>query len=246
MSADVDLCNQSLDLVGQTTIQSLQDGTPVSQVLLRLFVPTVREVLRDGRWKCARKVMDLTRLADSPGLQQMANSNSTFPQVGGWPPGSTLPVSDSGEDIWAPFLDQPPWAWWFQLPPDYLRIVRFNQQDPQSFNQPLYEINGQVLKCALSSVSLDYVADVTSNPGGQAAGVAILDPMLAKAIVYALAVKLAWRFQQSKVLQDSLRQDAELYLRKARAADARDERQLIDNPAADSVWVRGRWNSTNG
>lgn len=246
MTSDVDVCNMALDLVGQTNIATLQDGTPVSAICVRHFVPTVREILRDGRWKCARISASLTLLAASPGNAALANGNSNvYPQVGGWPPGNTLPVYDGGIGFASPFLDSPPYAWWFQLPVDFIRLVRFNQLDPTLTTDPLFEIQGQVLKTTMNVANIDYVADVTQNASGQPYGINLLDPMLIKALAYALAVKLSWRFQQSKTQMESLKQDAEAYLRKARSIDSRDEREILPNRAAESDWVKSRWISTN-
>ena len=51
---DIDLCNEALDLVGASPIQSFADGTIEADVCARLF-PNVRDrVLREYPWNCAQ------------------------------------------------------------------------------------------------------------------------------------------------------------------------------------------------
>ena len=66
----VDIANEALDLVGASTIVSLNDPTPEARIVARALRPTVSRILQSYPFRCARRfvVLDLPELQ----LEQMA------------------------------------------------------------------------------------------------------------------------------------------------------------------------------
>lgn len=134
------------------------------------------------------------------------------------------------------------WTYAYQLPGDCLRIVEFNDIDPCNVVHKLYDINGRQILTNETSVTILYVCDLTAT--GNDIGAA--GAKLAQLFCIALAQKMAWSFQQSVTLKQSLEQEYAVRLRKAMAQDAQDTRNPLTNRLADSVWLRDRLASTNG
>lgn len=129
------------------------------------------------------------------------------------------------------------WAYAFTLPTDYLRLVYFNDTDLTDLQQEEFEIQQNVLLTDESTVSITYVA----NPLLLSGDIGKLDVLLVRAIYTALAAKLAWVLQQNRTLKDQLVNDAEMALRKAKAADSRDALYPRENPYAASDWLASRY-----
>jgi hypothetical protein len=66
MDADVTLCNDALARLGERSIMSLDDETTEARLCKRHFATTVREVLRDGVWRCARRPVRLSPMEEKP------------------------------------------------------------------------------------------------------------------------------------------------------------------------------------
>jgi hypothetical protein len=60
------ICNYALAEVAQQRITSIDDATETAR-LCKLHLPqTIQEVLRSGKWKCAREEAELAELSDAP------------------------------------------------------------------------------------------------------------------------------------------------------------------------------------
>lgn len=249
--SDVDLCNLALDQIGQTNISSLNDGSDAAAKCSRNYNQSVRYVLRSGRWKSARVKLQLAQRTDlkDPSVTATTTGAAVGTPVGGWPPGATYTVvSDGADPTWnGPEYGDPQMAYAFQLPQDYLRLVRFNDVDSATTSYPFWEIRADILWTNQTSAFLEYVRDVTM-PGVTGANpptIGTLDPDLQEVIVKGLAARLAWVFQQSQRLQAQLKQEYDLLLSRALAVDSRSEKVALRSPYIDSSWIRSRWISTN-
>lgn len=197
------IANAALDLVGNTTITSLDDGSPSARKAKLHIAQACREVLSLGCWKSAKKQQVLTQLTSPPAFA---------------------------------------WTLQYQMPNDYVRMILFNNTDPRNLLRPLYDIQGKLLLTDETSASLEYVCDLTA-PGNDIAAAA---PWLVELMVVKLAQKLAWPFQQAKGIKESLEQEYQMKRRVALAADAKETRDEIPNPSAESFWLRERHASTSG
>lgn len=136
------------------------------------------------------------------------------------------------------------WNLAYPLPVNWLRMVSFNDIDPQDIRRELFEIEGRNLLTDETTANIVYVADVTLETGG--AGFNQMDALLTKAVYTSLAAKLAWPLQQSRTLKESLEQSAEMLVKQAKSANARDAFAPLINPTDGSEWVPSRLSSTNG
>lgn len=130
------------------------------------------------------------------------------------------------------------WNKAYPLPVDFVRMVSFNDLDPENVTRPLFEIEGTDLLTDEGAANIVYVADITQETGG--AGFNRMDPLLTKAVATALAAKLAWPLQQSRTLQESLLQELENDIRKAGTAGARDAFEPLVNQRTESSWIDAR------
>ncbi len=203
MASKLDLANFALAEVAEQQITDfLEDTTPARLVNLH-FNQAIREVLREGLWKCARTSAVLAELTASP-------------EFG--------------------------WAKAYQLPNDILRLVSFNDIDPDDVREELFELRGDQLQTDETSAKIVYVRDLTIADGD----INAMDALLTKACVLNLASKLAWPIQQSRTLQEALIARYGEALRKAKAADARDEFRPTVNRLTSSRWQNARYGSTAG
>lgn len=134
------------------------------------------------------------------------------------------------------------WAYQYQLPQDYVRMVRFNETDTADVTLYPYKIEGGKLLTDQTSASIIYVANLgsTSRSTGSAS------PLLTECFALRLAAKLAWPMQQSATLRAQLIQEYQTKLRRALAQDAKEGRALVVNRLSDSAWLKNRAVSTNG
>jgi hypothetical protein len=196
------IANSALDLVGQSQILSIDDSTPAAKKCKLHIYEAIREVLKLGKWKAARKQATLAQLTQGPAFG---------------------------------------WTYAYQLPADYLRMVRFNDSDPQNVVIPVFEIQGKQLLTSEPVANLAYVCDLSMAPNDiSAAG-----PELVELFAVKLAQKMAWSFQQSKTLKESLEQEYQMKRRLALAADAQETKNTLVNRLDDSEWLRERRFSTN-
>lgn len=250
--SDVDIANLALDQVGQTNISSFSDGTLASTACARNYNQTIRAVLNSGRWKSARVKVQLSQRSDltDPSAPLPNGVTNLGTPVGGWPPGNNAYVIyDSGLDSAYNGLDggNPLMPYAFQLPGDYIRLVRFNDVDSAETSYPFWEVRADILWTNQTTAYLDYVRDVTMPgiAGSNPPTVGNLDPILVEVIAKGLAARLAWVFQQRQGLQDQLKKEYDGLLSRALAIDARSEKVALRNPYMDSNWIRSRYFSTN-
>lgn len=129
------------------------------------------------------------------------------------------------------------WAKAYQLPNDFVRLVSFNELTTDDVTEELFEIRGDQLLTDETVAKIVYVKDVTIGDGD----INALDPLLTRAVVLNLAMKLAWPLQQSRTLQENLELRFREAVRKAKAADARDEFKPLVNRSASSRWIGSRF-----
>lgn len=136
------------------------------------------------------------------------------------------------------------WNKSYPLPPNWLRMVSFNEIEPCNIRKELFEIEGKELLTDQGTANIVYIRDITQETGGP--GFNQMDAMLTKAVYTALASKLAWPIQQSRTLKESLEASAEDILKKAMNINARDAWEPLQNPLDGSEWLPARISSTNG
>lgn len=250
--SDIDICNLALDQIGQTNISSFNDGSLAGSQCQRNYNQTLRAVLDSGRWKAARVKVLLAQRSDlvDPSVIPPAANGTLGTPVGGWPPGnSNYVLIDSGPDSLGdgPSYGNPQMAYAFQLPQDFIRIVRFNDVDSMATSYPFWEIRADILWSNQTTAFLEYVRDVSMSgvPGANSPTVGSLDPVLVEVIIKGLAARLSWVFQQSSRLQDQLKKEYDMMLARALAVDSRSERVALRSPFIDSSWIRSRYLSTN-
>lgn len=139
------------------------------------------------------------------------------------------------------------WTYAYQLPNDYLRMVMVLKLQITGSNYctteiPTYEIMGKMLLTNQTTVQLIYIADHSMAPNDMSA---ISQPII-ELITVKLAQKMAWSFQQSRTLKESLDQEYLLRRRVAMAQDAQETKAPLQNPIAGSNWLRDRVASTAG
>ncbi|EIP99332.1 hypothetical protein OpiT1DRAFT_03846 [Opitutaceae bacterium TAV1] len=132
----------------------------------------------------------------------------------------------------APLAEKPAFEWQYQfsLPPDFLRMITLNGNDvsnPAS-DCPLFEVAGPVLFSDVAEARIVYVRDL-AQPAASANAPTLerIDPICESAIVLKLAAKLAWAFQSSRTLQESLLAEYEQQLVRAWNVDSRDAFQRV-------------------
>lgn len=136
------------------------------------------------------------------------------------------------------------WAYGYQLPADYLRMVRFNDTDADNYLRDVYDILGNQLVCNFDSVFVQYIADLTN--AGEGNDISVAPPYLIELMAVKLAQKMVWGLQQSRTLKESLEQEYQQKRRMALAANAKETRETLPNPTYDSTWSRARFASTAG
>jgi len=143
------------------------------------------------------------------------------------------------QDATAPLFG---WEYAYNLPVNFIRMVSFNDIDPDNVTAELFEVRKRRLVTDETAASIIYVSDLTVGDGD----VNSMPPLLVKAVYLSLASKLAWAMQQNRTLKAGLEELSVAAMKKARAADAQEEFRPLMNMASQSRWVSGRVNSTNG
>lgn len=128
------------------------------------------------------------------------------------------------------------WAYAYELPADYIRLVSFNETDTYEQDQELFEIQGRTLLTDEGTASIVYLKDLTIGSGD----LGLMPPLLVKACALTLAAKLSWPMQQSATLKERLTLEAIQALREAKATDAVEEFRPVLNPASGSRWLAAR------
>lgn len=234
----IELCNDALALVGHRVIMSLDDNSTEAGLCRRFWQDTVRETLRDGMWHCARKRLTLAPLAEPPPFGwaaqyqlpgdfiRLVELNGALAGEADCPlftiegrvllMGGTL-ITDGFR---APVTPSP-----LPLPPG--ETAPEPAPDPET--------------ASANPIRLVYVRDITVPDAG-APGMGDMDSLLAKAAIYALAIKLCWPLQQNRILKESLEQNYEAAIRKARAVSSREafEKQRSHYDRHGSWMLQGR------
>jgi len=134
------------------------------------------------------------------------------------------------------------WDYSYPLPADFIRIVSFNDTDPDTVHRDLFEIRATSLQTDESLAKIVYIRDLVFGDGD----VGVMPPLMVKAVYLALASKLAWALQQNRKLKITLEELAIGALKRAKAADAQEEFRPLVNSSNTSSWVNARTSSTNG
>jgi hypothetical protein len=201
MASQVQLANYALGLVAEHRILALTDLSEPARLCTLHLDQTVREVLRAGLFRCARKRAVITPDAVAPAFE---------------------------------------WTYAYSLPSDWLRVVKFNETEPQDVVDYLFEIEGKKLLTDESTCNLVYIYDVTTQLGG--AGYNQLDELCTRAVYTLLASKLAvpLRGGGASELKNVLLGEAERLISKASAINARDAFEPLKSVAANSDWLTAR------
>jgi hypothetical protein len=197
MATKLEIANLALAEVAEAQLTALDASSEASRLCVLHLPFSVREVLREGMWKCARASATLVA--------------TTAPGFG--------------------------WANAYTLPADFIRLVSFNDVDPDDVREELFEIRGATLETDHTEAKIVYVKDLSTAD----AGVALMDALVTRAVVLNLASKLAWPLQQSRTLQENLLGRYMEAVRKAKAVDARDERRPLVNRESSSNWFNARY-----
>lgn len=136
------------------------------------------------------------------------------------------------------------WAKSYPLPVDWLRMVSFNECDPDNVRRVMFEVEGRELLTDEGSARIVYIRDITLESAGGSWNA--MDPLLTKAVYTALAAKLAWPMQQSRTLADSLNAQVVEYVKQAKTINARDAFEPVQQSGDGSSWIPARVASTNG
>ncbi|EIQ00863.1 hypothetical protein OpiT1DRAFT_05420 [Opitutaceae bacterium TAV1] len=131
--------------------------------------------------------------------------------------------------VLAPLAQKPAFGWerQFLLPADFIRTISLNEadvSDPAS-DCPLFSVAGPVLLSNVDEARIVYVRDLLQAPAQDPATAPTMeriDPVLESAIVLKLASKLAWAFQQSRILSESLLAEYGEQLKRAWNINSRD------------------------
>lgn len=196
MPNQTELCNLALAEISENSITDISEENERARLCSLHLDPTIGEVLRSGKFRCARKRAVLAQDSVAPGFG---------------------------------------YTYSYQLPSDFLRVVSFNDTDPDVITKQLFEIEGSKLLTDESTANLVYVRDVS-----QADEYAALDPLTARAVYLALAVKLAIPLAASGQIKADVRADAEMALARAKGASARDARAPLEDQGASSEFVLSR------
>ena len=140
-------------------------------------------------------------------------------------------------------LTTPPvfgWAKQFQLPTDYIRLVKFNdigasQDEPSQF----FEIEGKKLLTNEDTARIEYIKFV-DDPN-------IYDSLFSEALVVLLASKIAVPIRQDEDLATKLLVEFRtIKLPTARTTDGNEKKDKRLDPAKESRFINSRYVSTNG
>jgi hypothetical protein len=130
------------------------------------------------------------------------------------------------------------WDYSYNLPVDYLRLVSFNEIDSEDIVQELFERQGNVLLTDEDEVSIVYIKDLTIATND----VNLMGPLLTRCCILNIAIKLSVPLTNgSRSTRESLANDLEITLRKAKAANSGESFQPTIDPASGSRWIPSRF-----
>ena len=136
------------------------------------------------------------------------------------------------------------WTYGYQLPPDFISLVSFNEQtmDTCARMQYLFEIQGTILLTNESFCKIVYVKDLTINQGD----VNSMPPLITRACVLNLAATISFPLMQSTTLKQELQRQFDQVIRKAAARDTVGSFSPTIPANSGSNWFRSIYGSTNG
>ncbi len=134
------------------------------------------------------------------------------------------------------------WARQFALPNDFAAIAMFNNIEVDYRLRPLFEIEGRVLMTNEDTAKIVYVQDVTKTDSDADYG--LLGALQVRVIYTLLASKLAWHIQQNRTQQESLYQQFEMELRRAKGRNARQAWSERVDSGYESDWLKARYIGT--
>ena len=131
------------------------------------------------------------------------------------------------------------WAYAYQLPVTFIRLVKLNGTEYRGEPQDDHEIEGLTLLTDAEEAKIEFVA--FKEDANQ------FDALFVKALVAKMAAEAAVPLRQDEALAVRLMQEFEtLALPKARTRTAGERRAKRFDPAKESNFVTSRWSSTNG
>jgi hypothetical protein len=132
------------------------------------------------------------------------------------------------------------WAKQFQLPTDYIRLLKLNGVDVNNDGTgDFFEIEGRKLLTDADAAQIQYIKFV-DDPNQY-------DALFVEALVVLLASKIAVPIRQDEPLAQSLTAEfLRIKLPTARKTDANEKKGRRYDPASESRFVNARYVSTNG
>lgn len=232
-----DVVNRALDECGVDEIGDLQDGSKAARAALRIYTPTLRQLLSAAHWNFARKQAPLVLMADVYG-QQIANTDVPQPwtYMYDWPVDCVharfVPMTTNQIDTTLGISPQPAWA----APQPFL-VTSANRPNPVDGNWYLIEGHDpdqtKVILCNQIGVQLVYTG-LMQYPDAW-------DALFEQAMVAALCARLAMPLVTDKSLARSIRSDnvaiARQCLDAARIRDGNEGWTVADHTPD---WIRAR------
>lgn len=131
------------------------------------------------------------------------------------------------------------WDYAYQLPVDFIRLVKLNGVDYRGQPGNDHEIEGRTLLTDQTEAKVEYIAYKEDT--------ADYDPLFIKAVVAKLAAEIAVPIRQDEALAARLMAEFEsLALPKARTKTSGERRTKRFDPTAECTFTAARFNSTNG
>lgn len=120
------------------------------------------------------------------------------------------------------------YAYAYQIPVDFIRLIELNEVDVEDVRVPLYEKVGDQIHTDETTVKIVYVYD---------ADVSLFTPSAAMAMAFKLADKMARLLTDSASQKEEMAMRYEKAVKKAKSIDSMHQRQPIDNKAAYSAFI---------
>ena len=154
-SVPADIVNRALDVIGRgdLTIGDLEEGTEGARVALRVYLPSLKQLLRGAHWDFARKMAPLTLLADASGAT--ANVGTIVPVP--WVYEYAIPI-DLMQARFLPGNGSPPLS---VIPPGNIQVPATPQT---TASQPPWPPGSRLRPAPfLISTDTNYPVDLNSN-----------------------------------------------------------------------------------
>lgn len=237
-----DICNRALDECGLETIGDIQEGSPNANALLRIYEPTLRQLLAAANWNFARKQTSLVLMADANGTYTtLTDVPAPWGYMYEWP-------TDCVHARWVPatignqqttqdgtIVNTVPWSAW-SSPSPFLVTSAPRLNDPASRWDLIEGHDPEQTRVILSNyygAQLIYTG-LMQYPDAW-------DPLFEQAMVSALAARAAMPLIKDKAFARQIRMDniqiAKAALDTARVRDG-DEGWNVSDHTPD--WIRVR------